>query len=317
MNDAFLVILPQLDPGCLVACACTSRAVASLARNIVLNRRRDLSLGREMIPITCENEVDGEPFPAVEYWPLCFSADARFGAAALPGCTCIGSCAQSSCAHCRAYDGHGRLRKSAENHESIVECSDCCQCSCSCPGRVVSRRLRAPLTVFKTANGRGWGVRARRPLLCGEFVTEYAGEIISSQDAAQRQRQLHESGASNYVMSIQEHRADGTIVRTNIDPTHRGNVGRFFNHSCEPNLGTVLVRADSWVPRLAFFCLRDVPQGEELTFAYGELDHAGLRSSVDRPGLRRICRCNAKGCAGFLPFDPLIDDHHKHADAPL
>ena len=43
---------------------------------------------------------------------------------------------------------------------------------------------------------------------------------------------------------------------------------RFINHSCAPNLGMTTVRVDSVLPRFAFFALRDIEGGEELTFSY-------------------------------------------------
>jgi [histone H3]-lysine36 N-dimethyltransferase SETMAR len=162
-----------------------------------------------------------------------------------------------------------------------------------------------PLVVFKTRD-RGWGVRTEWPLERGEYVCEYAGAIISSEEATGRQAQ----GGHNYVMSLREHLASGQILVTCIDPTDKGNVGRYFNHSCDPNLAIVLVRAGSFVPRAAFFCTRPVPRGEELTFFYGDNASSNASSKPTPEELqkstaasRRICRCGAKRCMGFLPFD--------------
>jgi histone-lysine N-methyltransferase SETMAR len=112
-------------------------------------------------------------------------------------------------------------------------------------------------------------------------------------------------------MSLREHLASGQVFVTCIDPTDKGNVGRYLNHSCDPNLAIVLVRAGSFVPRAAFFCTRPVPRGEELTFFYGDSASTHASSKPTSPeelqksnaASRRICRCGTKRCMGFLPFD--------------
>jgi len=42
--------------------------------------------------------------------------------------------------------------------DEIYECSDLCNCSKDCPNRVVGRGRQFDLEVFKTDNGRGWGI---------------------------------------------------------------------------------------------------------------------------------------------------------------
>ena len=39
-----------------------------------------------------------------------------------------------------------------------------------------------------------------------------------------------------------------------------GNIGRYLNHSCEPNLSLVTVRSSCMVPHLALFTNRDVAE---------------------------------------------------------
>ena len=236
-----------------------------------------------------------------------------------------------------AYDESGRLRtlldavqpRSPHNshHTPIVECADSCLCPPTCLNRVVSRGLRVSLTVFWTRDGRGWGVRAAQPLRRGQFVCEYAGEILSSAEAQARRRataQTREDDGGDgsnpdsnyYIMSVVEHvGAPRRAMTTTIDPTKCGNVGRYLNHSCAPNLEVQLVRCGSFVPRVAFFSSRDVAIGEELTFHYGSAQHVtqptddekrdGTRRPV--PVRRRPCRCGAPGCAKWLPFDGSAD----------
>lgn len=52
-----------------------------------------------------------------------------------------------------------------------------------------------------------------------------------------------------------------------LDGRHYGNVSRFLNHSCEPNVCPIRVFTDHQdirFPRIAFFVNRDVNAGEEI-----------------------------------------------------
>jgi euchromatic histone-lysine N-methyltransferase len=57
-----------------------------------------------------------------------------------------------------------------------------------------------------------------------------------------------------------------------IDAREYGNVSRFINHSCEPNLFPVRVytgHQDRRFPRMAFFSRCEIQPGEEICFDYG------------------------------------------------
>ena len=312
--------MANLHPSSLSACAQTSRAFRALASTIVKGRRLDLSQGQEKVAVRCENYVDGEPFPNVIYSKSCHSADPRLREALIHGCKCRdGGCCSHTCACCAlappAYDSNGLLIRL--DAAVVVECSSFCGCDEHvCRNRVVSRGLALPLVVFKTST-RGWGLRTEAAIERGRFVCEYAGEILSTAAACRRYEVSQSCGGHNYVMSVREHSAGGhtpTMVTT-IDPTEEGNLGRFINHSCDPNLSIVLVRAGSFVPHVAFFANRKIPPGEELTFFYGDASSSQQRSrrgriaapwahqSAQRAALQksRICLCGSTKCLGFLP----------------
>jgi len=46
--------------------------------------------------------------------------------------------------------------------------------------------FQVKLTIFRTANGRGWGLKAGERIERGAFLTTYLGEIITSEEAALR-----------------------------------------------------------------------------------------------------------------------------------
>ena len=81
-----------------------------------------------------------------------------------------------------------------------------------------------------------------------------------------------------------------------VDSTKRGNIARFINHSCAPNL-----QVEKWyvnrVPRLGLFAKRDIKAHEELSYNYsvkwtGDTDHA------------QACHCGAYNCTGYLGRPP-------------
>ena len=86
-----------------------------------------------------------------------------------------------------------------------------------------------------------------------------------------------------------------------IDGSKRGNAARFANHSCEPNMISIEVwieTDDSRLPHVAFFALRDIMPGEELTYDY----NYGVTSDAPDDGAKRIrCHCGSREhCRGYL-----------------
>ncbi|KPP63670.1 hypothetical protein Z043_118049 [Scleropages formosus] len=245
----------------------------------------------------------------------------------LPGCDCrSASCQQGSCsclqAYGQAYDSDGRLRdrgtEQGDYSRPVFECNALCGCSETCSNRVVQRGLRFHLSVFPT-QGKGWGVRTLEPIPRGSFVCEYAGEVLGYEEACRRQR-AQGPGDMNYIIAVREHAGPDRVSETFVDPAAMGNVGRFLNHSCQPNLSMVPVRVHSLVPRLALFALRDVAAGEELTFDYsgahgstamkGPKPSSGpvaIESSCSTGGAgalkRKPCQCGTQNCSLFLPLD--------------
>ena len=204
-QDAIDLVLCRLTPESLAACACCSSLWRGACQHAITSRRRDYSIGCEAVPVTVA--VAGRCcFPAAEYISECVGGTPatvdRLHRATTRGCSCHGESL--------VYDEQGLLRslllpESESEDVPIVECSDRCRCADSCPNRVVSRGIRVALTIFMTRDGRGWGLRADEPLRRGQFVCEYAGEIISSSEAAARRRAYAGERDGNYIMSVVEH----------------------------------------------------------------------------------------------------------------
>lgn len=123
----------------------------------------------------------------------------------------------------------------------------------SCRNRVVQNGIRIPLQVFECNDTtKGWGVRTLVHVPKGAFVSEYIGEILSNTEADRRTD-------DSYCFDLENGHC--------IDANYFGNVSRFYNHSCEPNIVSVRVffeHQDYRFPKIAFFACRDIEAGEEL-----------------------------------------------------
>uniref|UniRef100_A0A182WVR1 Histone-lysine N-methyltransferase n=1 Tax=Anopheles quadriannulatus TaxID=34691 RepID=A0A182WVR1_ANOQN len=149
----------------------------------------------------------------------------------------------------------------------IFECNKKCSCGPDCLNRVVQNGGKCNLTLFKTPNGRGWGVRTNTVIYEGQYISEYCGEVISYDEAEKRGREYDAVGRT-YLFDLD---FNGTDNPYTLDAARYGNVTRFFNHSCDPNCGIWSVWIDCldpYLPRLAFFAQRRIEIGEELTFNY-------------------------------------------------
>lgn len=83
-----------------------------------------------------------------------------------------------------------------------------------------------------------------------------------------------------------------------------GNIARFFNHSCDPNMATYSVfidTDDSYRHELAFFSTRAIESGEELTFDYGGFNGGNGGFGMQKTGLA-TCACGSVKCRGVLPI---------------
>lgn len=100
------------------------------------------------------------------------------------GCECkdcggspVNGCCPGASLHRMAYNQQGQVRLRAG--EPIYECNSQCHCGADCPNRVVQNGIQVDLCIFKTHNGRGWGVRTMQRIKKKAFVMEYVGEVRS------------------------------------------------------------------------------------------------------------------------------------------
>uniref|UniRef100_A0A668SSS4 Euchromatic histone-lysine N-methyltransferase 1a n=1 Tax=Oreochromis aureus TaxID=47969 RepID=A0A668SSS4_OREAU len=269
----------------LDCCACGSKVWTALNTNKKLTdaRRgrecrgervlsRDISRGYEAVPITCVNAVDSEPLPEnFKYIPdSCVTSPLNIDKdiTHLQHCTCTDDCSSSTCICGQLslrcwYDSEGRLPLDFCQREPPVlfECNHACSCWRTCRNRVVQNGLRVRLQLFRTQN-MGWGVRAMQDIPQGTFICEYVGEIITDGEADKREN-------DSFLFTLDNKVGDAHC----IDARLFGNIGRFINHLCEPNLLAVRVftmHQDLRFPRIAFFSSRSIRTGDQIGFDYGD-----------------------------------------------
>ncbi|KAI9518380.1 hypothetical protein NQZ68_037943 [Dissostichus eleginoides] len=232
----------------------------------------DIALGQERIPLPCVNSVDSEPHPDdYKYIPEnCVTSPMNIdrNITHLQYCVCKEDCSTSICMCGQLslrcwYDKKGRLLPEfcREEPPLIFECNHACSCWRTCKNRVVQNGIRTRLQLFRTSK-KGWGVRALHDIPQGTFVCEYVGEIISEAEAEMRQN-------DTYLFSLDDKPQDQYC----IDARFYGNISRFLNHMCEPNLFACRVftkHQDLRFPHIAFFASENIKAGEELGFNYGD-----------------------------------------------
>ncbi|KAM0732141.1 Histone-lysine N-methyltransferase SUV39H2 [Formica fusca] len=196
----------------------------------------------------------------------------------------------------------------------IYECNKRCACDAlTCPNRVVQRGSDTQLCIFRTDNGRGWGVRTLRAIKKGTFVIQYVGEVISSEEAERRGKQYDMTGRT-YLFDLDYNETDGQCPYT-VDAAMYGNISHFINHSCDPNLAVYAIWInclDPNLPNLALFAIKDIKQNEELTFDYTcqtprgsneKMQQQLLDNEADAENIsknRTLCKCGAATCRRYL-----------------
>uniref|UniRef100_A0A8C1ALZ8 Euchromatic histone-lysine N-methyltransferase 1b n=1 Tax=Cyprinus carpio carpio TaxID=630221 RepID=A0A8C1ALZ8_CYPCA len=260
---------------------------------------RDIARGYEKVPIPCVNAVDSEPCPDnYKYVPdSCVTSPMNIdkNITHLQYCVCKDDCSSARCMCGQLslrcwYDKESRLLPEFCNKEPplIFECNHACSCWRTCKNRVVQNGLRIRLQLFRTQM-MGWGVKTLQDIPQGTFVCDvdtivclvYIGEIISDAEADVREN-------DSYLFSLDSKVGDMYCV----DARFYGNISRFINHHCEPNLFPCRVftsHQDLRFPHIAFFACKNISAGDELGFDYG--DHFW-----DVKGKLFRCQCGSSKC---------------------
>ncbi|XP_044475278.1 uncharacterized protein LOC123203150 [Mangifera indica] len=192
--------------------------------------------------------------------------------------------------HCKpSLDGRLGCGDECLNRMLNIECvQGTCPCGDLCSNQQFQQRKYADM-YWSRCGKKGHGLLLCEDVTKGQFIIEYVGEVLDMQTYEARQKEYAALGHKHfYFMTL-----NGSEV---IDACTKGNLGRFINHSCNPNC-----RTEKWMVNgeicIGLFALRDIKKHEELTFDYNYVRVFGAAA--------KKCYCGSPQCRGYIGGDPL------------
>ncbi|CAA0358845.1 unnamed protein product [Arabidopsis thaliana] len=269
----------------------------------------DLSNGAENLKVCLVNEVDKENGPALfRYVTSLIHEVINNIPSMVDRCACgrrsCGSKHGNNCACIQRNLGglpyvDGVL---VTRGPTVFECGESCPCFAKCKNKMIQTGLKFNFEVFKTMDC-GWGLRSWDPIRAGSFICEYAGEIIpkgneEEDDYIFDSSRVYNSFQWNYEPELVGEDAINKVpeklsVSSSlvISAKKSGNVARFMNHSCSPNVFWQSIAREQnglWCLYIGFFAMKHIPPLTELRYDYGK----------SRGGGKKMCLCRTKKCCG-------------------
>ncbi|CAH2061471.1 unnamed protein product [Thlaspi arvense] len=93
----------------------------------------------------------------------------------------------------------------------------------------------------------------------------------------------------------------GETAGFTVDAAKKGNIGRFINHSCSPNLyaqNVLYDHEDKRIPHVMLFAMDNIPPLQELTYHYNYM--IDQVRDVNGNIKKKICYCGSSECTGRL-----------------
>ncbi|XP_057451621.1 histone-lysine N-methyltransferase, H3 lysine-9 specific SUVH1-like [Lotus japonicus] len=283
----------------------------------------DLSSGAEKIPVSLVNDVDSTKAPG--YFTYFHSLRHPKSFTLMQpshGCNCT-KCVPGdlNCSCIRRNEGDFPYTSNSvlvSRKPLVHECGPTCQCFPNCKNRVSQTGLKHHMEVFKTKDS-GWGLRSLDPIRAGSFICEYAGEVLDRTRISQLMKEgdsdeyvfdttrVYDSFKWNYEprlldeVSTNDSNEDYAIpYPLIISAKNVGNVARFMNHSCSPNVfwqPVMYEENNQSFLHIAFFARRHIPPMMELTYDYGSARSDHAEGSNAHKG-RKKCLCGSSNCRG-------------------
>ena len=227
-------------------------------------------------------------------------------------CSCKNMCLSENC-------------ECIKNHQQKFECNETCLCDKSCGNRCIQFGLIHKFYIKYITKTKGFGLFVDEDIEKGDFICEYIGNIITKNEAKQKIHFNLINQKPNYILQLKEEYPN-IIISTYINSEKYGNLSRFINYSCEPNLDFEIIRINSFIPHCAFFANKKILAGEEITFSYIGFNNYNNKNENDKRDKNKIiengkenkeienksdnnieslsykkCLCGSKNCKGFIP----------------
>ena len=147
---------------------------------------------------------------------------------------------------------------------------------------------KSPPIEVRNSSVHGHGVFATRAIKKGERIIEYLGERVSHKEADRRYELKDENDSHTFLFIVDSK----TVIDAGVD----GNDARYFNQSCDPNCESTVEKK-----RVFIDAMRDIAQGEELTY-----DYQIYRDWDDPDNIDEVfaCRCGSPKCRGTMLWPP-------------
>jgi SET domain-containing protein len=150
---------------------------------------------------------------------------------------------------------------------------------CSSAGRRGFKLYTQPSKIHR------WGVYAGENIPKRRKVIEYTGERISRKET---KRRSDEQARMIYLFTLYNY--------WTLDGAVGGSGAEYINHSCDPNLATVIRQS-----HILFMSRRAIRKGEELTIDYN------FPNDIDEVA----CSCGAARCRGTINLDARHQELHE------
>ncbi|KAK9283958.1 hypothetical protein L1049_012216 [Liquidambar formosana] len=287
----------------------------------------DLTSGAESVPVSLVNDVDDEKGPAYfTYFPtLKYSKSFKLTQPSF-GCNCHNACLPGdlncSCIQKNGGDFPYTANRILVSRKPLIhECGPTCPCFPNCKNRVSQTGLKVHLEVFRTKD-RGWGLRSWDPIRAGTFICEYAGEVIDKVkqggDEGENDEYIfdttrvydnslkwnYEPGLldeERYADSDEDFKVPSPLI---ISAKNVGNVARFMNHSCSPNVfwqPVLYEHNNESFLHIAFYAIKHIPPMTEFTYDYGIAQSEKFEAqSSDTLNRKKKCLCGSSKCRGYF-----------------
>ncbi|XVF66376.1 hypothetical protein PTKIN_Ptkin10aG0030900 [Pterospermum kingtungense] len=261
----------------------------------------DVSMKKEKVPVFLYNDIDSDHDPmyydylvSTVFPPHAFSQGSNG-----TGCQCVSGCTEGCfCAMKNGgdftYDHNGLLLR---GKPVIFECGNFCQCPPNCRNRVSQHGLRNRLEIFRSRET-GWGVRSLDLIQAGAFICEYAGVVLTRQQAQiftmngdtliypnRFSERWTEWGDLSQIFSEYVRPSNPSIPPLDfaMDVSRMRNVACYMSHSSSPNVLVQYVLYDHnnlMFPHLMLFAMENIPPMRELSIDYGVADEWSGKLSI-------------------------------------